>query len=195
MQMQNILTSGSFLRSLIICTSPLPQTQQLQGPGDTNVMIQTLLSFQHLESTTSLAGRISPSAFYMYAHLLIHCLYHILWPSSDCLFIIHIGHLCAYFHTTQLGSWLLPGCGRGLCPAPVLLWTPSEPLWLPGSAAGHASCWAGTCLNHLLGFPCSLAFFFTPSTPPASLNCKSMHINQYLLVDTHEHFTQKCFIF
>lgn len=146
--------------------------------------------------TTSLAGRISHSPFYVYATLPLTFNMSSDWSSSDYLVITGRSPLCLFSFSP---AWFMtaPRWPAWTQPAPVLLWTPSDPPW-----ASRLCSWARFLLgrhlaHHLLGFPCSLAALLASTSPafPTSLGWKSMHINQCCYANSHEYLTQKHSIF
>lgn len=161
------MTIRPLLRSQIICFNPSsPPPLELWGHG--NIITSNTISavkFNIRRGLPPWLAGISHDPFYVYAHLLIHCLQRVSsdWPSSNCPFIILVGHLCSYSHPPQLDRGLLPGCGHGLAQHLYSCEPHLTHRGLPGSAPGHASCWAGTWLTICLA---SLAAWLLSSYPP-----------------------------
>lgn len=152
----------TLLRSLIIYIILLSSSQQLWSPGDIIIIIQSLLLVQHLKRTTSLASRIS--------HSPSTCILTFSLTNSNVSltqFWLPLLHSCRsslrLFSSSPAWAMTIPSCGRGL--SQHLCSSELHPTHrgLPGSAPGHATCWADTWLTICLA---SLVLWLFSSHPP-----------------------------
>lgn len=162
--MQQTVTIGPLLRSQIICISPSSPPQELWDHG--HIITNNTMSAVKFSIWRGLAPRLAetPCGLSMLMTPPYSTAFHASsdWPSFDCPFLILVGHLCSYSHPAQLDLWLLPGCGHGLAQHLCSCEPHLTHCGFPGSAPGHASCWAGTWLTICLA---SLAAWLFSSYP------------------------------
>lgn len=156
------IDNRTLLRSLIIYIILLSSPQQLWGPGDIIIIIQSLLLVQHLKRTTCLASRISRSPS--------TCILTFLLTNSSVSltqFWLSLLNSCrsslCLVSSSPAWAMTIPSCGLGLAQHLCSSELPPTHHGLPGSAPGHATCWADTWLAICLA---SFVLWLFSSHPP-----------------------------
>lgn len=187
--MQQTVTIGPLLRSQIICISPSCPPQELWDHG--HIITNNTMSAVKFSIWRGLAPRLAetPCDLSMLMHTsLLNCLPRVLWLTQ---FWLPLPNSCRsslfLFSSSPAWSMTAPRLWAWTRPAPVLLWTSSDPLWVPRLCSWARFLLGRHLAHHLLGFSCSLAVLLIPTSPPfpTSLGCKSKHINQSLFTCWH----------